>query len=111
MFTNSECLRNKMTDIKAVVSTQHPDVISICETWMQEDPLNEYFYPTECLQLTGYNLYRYDNPTAVRGGIILYIKPDLDGGPCKKMAKFSNSFEESAWHWLRVNTGKSTHEL
>ena len=68
MFTNSDWLGNKMSELKEFVTTNHPDVISICETWIQEDPFNEYFFPSECLQLNGYNMYRHDNPRAVRGG-------------------------------------------
>ena len=102
-----------MGEFRAMVTTQRPDVLYICETWLQEDPFNDRFYPGECLLLHGYNMYRYDNKRAIKGGIILYIRPELDGGPCKSMIKSSANFEESSWHWIRSNSGedKQKNEL
>ena len=91
------------------ITTQKPDVIGICETWIQDDPLNEWFYPSECLQIEGYNLYRYDNPAAIRGGIILYIKAKYDGGVCKQMNATAKIFEESAWHWISIPASDSSN--
>ena len=93
-----------MVDLKSSISLSNPDIVAICETWIQDDPLNPKFYPSECAQIPGYNFYRYDNAGAVRGGICLYVKPHLDGGICKKMNKSAAIFEESAWHWLNVKT-------
>ena len=102
MFTNIENLSNKMDKLKTRISLNPPDVLAICETWLQEDPLNPKFYPSECLNLDGYNMYRYDNTMALRGGILIYIKPEYDGGPSKKMNQFAKSFEESAWHKIQI---------
>ena len=110
MMTNTDGLSNKMNLLKLRVTAENPDFIAICETWFQNDPLNHKFYPDECLQLHGYNSYRYDNNSAVRGGILLYIKPMFDGGVCKEMNKKAENFEESAWHWLRLPTGTKTSD-
>ena len=101
-----ESLRNKMVDLRSKISSSDPDVVAICETWIQDDPLNPKFYPSECAQIPGYNFYRYDNPGAVRGGICIYVKPHLDGGICKKITKLGAHFEESAWHWLNIRTSE-----
>ena len=94
-----------MTDIRTKIAMHKPNIIALCETWIQDEPLNPKFYPSECLSIEGYNLYRYDNANAIKGGILLYINPDLDGGPCRKMIKEAKSFEESTWHWINVKTG------
>ena len=104
LFTNADCLNNKISELKALVSQEQPDVLAVCETWMQDDPLNTWFYPSECLQLNGFNLYRYDNAGTIRGGILLYIKCQLDGGICKEVNNFAKIFGESAWHWVTIPT-------
>ena len=53
MYTNTDGLGNKLDEVKTIVSHSHPDIIALCETWTQEDPLNDNFFPTECLQITG----------------------------------------------------------
>ena len=78
MCTNADSLANKMSNFKSRISLDPPDVIAISETWMQEDAINARFYPSECLSLNNYNMYRYDNKTALKGGIVLYIKPLYD---------------------------------
>ena len=102
MCTNADSLSNKMDKLKTRISLDPPDILAICETWLQEDPLSAKFYPSECLHLEGYNMYRYDNVTTLKGGIVLYVKPVYDGGPAKKMNKFAKTFEESAWHKIHV---------
>ena len=97
-------MANKVSDFKIRVLANQPDVIAICETWFQDDPFNDKFYPDECLILPGYNKYRYDNTGALKGGIILYIKPKLDGGVCKEMSDAVLNIEECAWHWIKINT-------
>ena len=85
-----------MNKVRLMVSLKKPKVLAICETWIQEDPLNPWFYPSECLLLKGYNLYRYDNPNCIRGGIIIYVSSKYDGGKCKKMNNACKEFKESA---------------
>ena len=102
MFTNADSLANKMNTLKTRISLNPPDILAICETWLQDDPINPKFYPSECLHLDGYNMYRYDNTMAIKGGIVIYVKPVYDGGPAKKMNKFAKIFEESAWHLIHV---------
>ena len=99
-----------MSDFRVRVSQGNPDIIAICETWFQENALNPKFYPNECLVIKGYNMYRFDNTEAVRGGILLYIKPHLDGGTCKDMMKSSTLFKESAWHWVNIKTSTAITE-
>ena len=54
-------ISNKMVAFKTRVANDNPDIIAICETWTQDNPLDSKFYPSECLTIPGYNLYRYDN--------------------------------------------------
>ena len=104
-YTNADSLKNKMTDLKAKIMQLRPDILAIVETWFQEDPLHKNFFPSECFANIGYNLYRYDNPGAIKGGIIILVKPALDGGTCSELKKVTKEFEESAWHW--INTGNN----
>ena len=99
-----------MSDLKTRILAGNPDVVAICETWTQEDPLDPRFYPSECANIPGYNLYRYDNSGTLKGGIIIYVKPVLDGGICKKINTLASTFEESAWHWLNIKTKKDHHD-
>ena len=105
-------LKNKMSDFRVRISQHNPDIVAVCETWIQDDVFNHYFYPSECLEIKGYNLYRYDNVGTIRGGILLYIKPSFDGGICKDMLKTASNFEESAWHWVNIkNENRKTEKL
>ena len=65
-----------MSKLRVKVSTESPDVLAICETWLQADPLNRKYYPDECLQLDGYNMYRYDNSEEIRGGMKKGLSPN-----------------------------------
>ena len=99
-----------MTQLKSKISEKNPDVIALFETWIQDEPLHPNFYPSECLAIPNYNLYRYDNASTIRGGILLYVKPKLDGGPCRKIMRVAKGFEESAWHWLTINDQNKKNE-
>ena len=105
-----DSIANKMFKFKSRVLEETPDVVAICESCTQENPLDPRFYPSECATLPGYNLYRYDNSSAIKGGILIYVKPNLDGGICKKMNTSASTFEESAWHWLTIKTQKDHYE-
>ena len=111
MYTNADSLANKMSKFRTRISSDPPDIIAICETWLQDDPMSPRFYPSECLNLQGYNMYRYDNTTALKGGILLYIKPVYDGGPCKKMNNFAKVFEESAWHNIQIPIASNSNTM
>ena len=102
LYTNADSLNNKMTELKTRIATEKPDIIAVVETWFQEEPLNKFFFPSECLNIAGYNSYRYDNSEALKGGIILLITPEIDGGPCKELKDQAAKFEESAWHWINI---------
>ena len=92
-----------MGELRTRIACNKPDVIGICESWIQDDPLSSKFYPSDCLKLPGYNVYRYDNTNAIKGGILIYIKACMDGGVCKELLQNSTNFEESAWHRININ--------
>ena len=77
-YTNAEFLTNKFPEFKTKINTAQPDIIAIVETGTQNKPEEKHYFPDLALQLEGYDLYRKDNTTAIKGGIIVYIKNTIN---------------------------------
>ena len=54
MTANAQSLNNKMDELALLIAEEKPLIISITETWGDED-INDGFY-----SLDGYNMYRDD---------------------------------------------------
>ena len=70
---NARSIRNKMLEFQAMVSTFHPDIIAITETWVDTvgRDLEEEFH------LPGFTLFHQDQTGRAGGGVMLYVKRSL----------------------------------
>ena len=70
---NARSLRNKFSDLEALVALEDYDIIGITETWLntdQRDYLAEYCLP-------GYKMFNCERVNRAGGGVLLYIKASL----------------------------------
>ena len=56
----------------ATVETLHPDIVGVTESWATDK-----IYDAE-LELTGYTLFRKDRVLKRGGGVLLYVKKELE---------------------------------
>ena len=70
---NARSIRNKMLEFRAILSTFHPDIIAITETWVDtvRKDLEEEFH------LPGFTLFHQDRAGQAGGGVMLYVKRRL----------------------------------
>ena len=70
MTINAQSLTNKMNEFKLLVEDKRPDIISITESWGNENITDGIF------AIQGYTMYRDDKKTSTGGGhyYILMIK-------------------------------------
>lgn len=69
IYTNATSLNNKMNDLRAYVSTVHPHVICINETWFSE---------ISDTNITGYTIYKNDRKNGKKGGgVCIYVTDQL----------------------------------
>ena len=74
LYVNSRSLRNKFSELEEAVLTENYDVIGVTETWLNteaRDYLAEYNIP-------GYTIFEKSRVNRNGGGILLYIKSNLN---------------------------------
>lgn len=74
MYLNARSIRNKMDELKIIVSEHKPDIIGVVETW-----LNDSVFDSE-INIENYHLVRKDRKNDLKskgGGIIMYIKNEI----------------------------------
>ena len=75
LYSNVHSVVNKIDELRCNVSDNKPDVISICETWTNNDISNAF------LSIDGYNIIcrhdRKDTNNGIGGGLLVYVKSDL----------------------------------
>ena len=74
LYTNADSLANKFDVFKERLLDQDPDIASIVETWTQGAQNSPRYCPDEFLHISGYQMYRQDNATDIKGGILVYVK-------------------------------------
>jgi len=63
---------NKFVYFEAYISSCHPDIIGVTESWTTSDIVDSE------VMLNGYDMFRCDRPTDNKGGgVLLYIRSDL----------------------------------
>ena len=80
MYTNADCLTNKLDEFKSRLTVLKPDVVAITEVFLK------HFLNTisqESLQITGYDLYCSDSSSG--RGVCLYCKSSLKAAPYTKI--------------------------
>ena len=77
IYLNARSLISKLCDLELLLSERDPDLVFICETWLNETINNS------TLNITGYNLEqelridRKDTVNGIGGGILVYSKPGI----------------------------------
>ncbi|CAF0743162.1 unnamed protein product [Brachionus calyciflorus] len=64
-YTNATSLRNKINELKVLLTQFSYDLIGITETWFKFDSL---------CKINGYKHFSRDRQGAVGGGVIIYVK-------------------------------------
>ena len=96
---NAQSLENKMSELRAMIGTTKPGIVSVTETWGKSEK------PDSVYDLEGYNLYRNDRSDGY-GGTILYIRKGIDQRVCRPLNTLG--FDNSAWCWIIEKGGKKT---
>lgn len=71
MYFEARSLLNKRNVLASNVSSNHPDVIAISETWASPES------PDELYSLPGYNLYRAGRQDKRGGGVMVYVNTTI----------------------------------
>ena len=84
MYANCNCLRNKMNELRAIVSVRDPDLIFLNETWLNGTHDNALF------NLNGYQMVvRLDGRDTREGvgrGLLIYAKSEFKCNPLSKQS-------------------------
>ena len=88
MTINAQSLRNKMNEFKLLVEDKKPQIISITESWGDENTSDGIF------ALKGYTMYR-DDKSGIGGGALLYIKDNIEQIVCLPLN--TDNIESSIW--------------
>ena len=76
---NAQSIRNKMDSFRALMAVEKPEIVGITETWISTDTtdfVGEY-------ELSGYKIFKKDRVGKKGGGVLLYIKEDLNPVDCE----------------------------
>ena len=84
MTLNAQSLRYKMEECSKYAEDYKSSLISVTETWGQEEIGDEVF------NIDKYNMYRNDRKGRKGSGTILYIKKNLGQRRCWPMTKHAN---------------------
>lgn len=71
LMTNVNHMLNKLDELFVIINEFCPDIIALTETWLNENITNSV------CNITGYSIVRHDRLHGSGGGILLYIKNDL----------------------------------
>ena len=107
-YTNADFLTNKIEEFKRRVLTSEPSIVSVVETGFKENPLSKNYFPSETLSIEGYQMFRQDNHTEVKGGILVYVKDGIDASKpnIKKLTNLSSETKESLWLQIKLGDQK-----
>ena len=94
ILINARSINNKLSNLKALLHIEKPDLLAVTETW-----LSDFVLDAE-LQVPGYNFFRKDRKGRRGGGVLLFIKDDLK---VEHLENFSANEVESIWCLLKLN--------
>ena len=75
----------KMSILQELVYSNDYDVVSICETWLNDSVMSAEI-------LTGYNIYRKDRPGRTGGGVLIAVKSDIRSSHRKDLERDNIEF-------------------
>ena len=93
MTLNAQSLRYKMEECRKNAKDYKTSIVSVTETWGQEDLGDEIF------NIEGFNMYRDDRKGRRGSGTLLYIKKNLGQRRCWPMTRYTNreDYDSSVW--------------
>ena len=100
LYTNIRSLKNKLTELKALVNIENPDIIGLTETWLKCDT-NEF---ESEFNLEGYTILKNDRKIKKGGGVLLYVKDNLK--PTRLSVRVNSDKVESIWAQIRGENNK-----
>ena len=96
IYANAQSLRHKMSELLTTVEAMDPPGIGVSETWGDTDILDAEF------SIPGYTMFRSDRIKGHRGGgVLLYIKSELNATEMKMTSKFS----DQVWCKISITNG------
>merc|ERR1711915_469741 len=105
LYSNTRSIKNKFTELEAIVETECPDIIGLTETWLDSEK-NEFISE---FNIEGYTLINKDRKSKRGGGVLIYIRDYLK--PIRVESQTNNEKVETVWAQLtgdnnqRVNIG------
>ena len=96
-YTNADCLSGKFNDFKNKLLEENPHVFAIVETALQTTPTSHRYCPDEYLHISGYQMIRQDNENDIKGGILIYIRDDVNFTENKLLNQLSGDIKECKW--------------
>ena len=106
LYTNADCLLSKYDEFKEKIQEEKPHVMSIVETAFQSNPQSDRYCPDEFLLINGYQMIRQDNETETKGGILIYIRDDIEVSENKILNQLSADIKECKWLELKLSGNK-----
>ena len=101
IYTNADCILGKFSVFKDKILKERPHVFSIVETALQSNPLSTGYCPDDFLLIDGYQMIRQDNEKERKGGILIYIRDDIEVAENKVLNQLSADIKEC--RWLELN--------
>ena len=96
LYTNANCLTNKLEELK--IRSKGYDIVAITETWADANITDAE------LHLPGFTSFRVDRSSSKGGGVILYIRSDLQASVSQELTDFR--FSECVWCTVKLNMGQ-----
>ena len=101
IYANSRSLGNKINELRAIASSEKPDLICISETWMKLE--NKHFKAE--FVINGYKLFNTDRiENKMGGGVAIYIKDSLK---CRIKNEIKTS-RDTETIWMEINNNRES---
>ena len=71
LYANARSLLPKIDELRAVVYSDHPDIVCVVETWLSEEISNDEIF------IEGYACFRHDR-NRQGGGVCIYTSDNLN---------------------------------
>ena len=97
MYTNIDGIISKLEKVKLQIMTKRPDIFAIVDTSLQPNELSDKYCPDDALKVDGYEIFRKDNPSEKKGGLLVYVKETIVTEEDKQINLMCADFKESKW--------------
>ena len=100
MYTNADCITNKIAELKARIAIYLPDIICINEIMPKS---LVYELSTSTLEIEGYALYISDDTTKMKRGVIMYVSNHI---LCSQVY-LNSDFEEFIFGKIKLSNNET----